>query len=510
MSYPKQLLQVRPRRGVASDIPAWTIPADALSQGDNVLFRQGFPERAPATQTVYDPPSVAPYMLQNYIIDGTNYWVYIGATASYAVTGSTHTDITHAGGQTSSTDASELSLINLNSVPVFNNGTEEPMYWDGNVANNFVDLPGWTSTHTCKVLVPHRYHLFAMDYDGGTRYPEQVKWSDSAPAGSVPSSWTPSASNEAGSTELADTPGGIISAASLGGSLVIYKTGSTYLADYIGGNEVFAFRPVFRQAGALTRHAVAEINGAHFVVTDGDIVIHDGQTIRSIAQDRRKRFLFNSLDQDNYQKLFVAFNKQANEVWLCFPESGQSQCTRAMVYDISHDAWGDRELPGVAFAASGIVSDATPDETWDSDSDTWDVDSSVWNAVAWSASEEALVLANPTDTEFNELDAGSELLTSTVAKADIDFGEPGRLKFVRRVHLRIEGATGIDFAVRVGSRNSTGDAVTWQTPVTVNSDDGFANVLVVGKYISVEVSATTASEWKLTGLDLEAEMRGYY
>lgn len=511
MTYPKKTLQLRPRRGAAGDLPGWVNPPDVWDQADNIVFRQRVAERADNLAAVYDPPTVAPYILRNLQIAGVNYWVYCGATASYVVTVATHTDITHASGQTSQTDVSKLSLELLNGVPIFNNAADEPMYWDGNAANNFVTLPDWTATESCALLVPHRFHLFALGIDGPAGvFPDQIKWSDAAAPGNVPAAWTPAATNEAGSATLSDTPGPLVSAASLRASLGVYKSGSFHLVDYIGGQEVFSVRTAFSQLGALCRHAVADINGTHLVVTDGDVVLNDGVNPRSIVQNRRRRFLFNQLDQDNFQNLFVTYYKDQGEVWVCFPVSGNEFATRAMIYDIANDAWGDRELDGIAFAASGIINDTAPDETWDADTDVWDSDTTIWNAVNFSLATETLVLADPATPEFRQVGTGSNSLTSTLSKQDLDFGQPERFKFVKRVHLRVEADTSIDFSVRVGTRNATGEAITWTATQTMQSDDQFINVLATGRLISVEVAATTDKPFKITGLDVEAEMRGYH
>lgn len=511
MSYPKRLLRLRPRRGVNSDLPSVAVGQDFWTQGDNVVFRQAVAERAPNTIAVYDPPSVAPINLLNAQIGGTNFWIYASSSATYCVETTNHTDITHASGLQTVTNVGRLSLGLLNGVPFFNNSLDEPMYWAGAPATPFVDLPDWTATETCRFMVAHRYHLFAFNISGpGGDYPNQVKWSDAAAPGSVPSSWTAAASNEAGDNTLSDTPGELISAANLRGSLMIYKNGSTHVCDYVGGSEIFAFRTLFTQSGALCRHAVTDVNGRHFVVTDGDIVLTDGQQVQSIAQNRRKRFLFNQLDQDNFENLFVVFHRAKNEVWLCFPEAGESRCTRAMIYDIANDAWGDRELPSVAFGATGIINDAATDNTWDVDSQAWDDDPEPWNKQNYSLATQDLVLCDADTPDFLEVGRGTGTLTSTLAKHDIDFGEPERFKFVRRVHLRLEADSGIDFNVRVGTKAALGDAVSWTASATVNSDESYIDVYAMGRFVSVEVSAATATTFKITGLDIDAELRGYH
>ena len=111
---------------------------------------------------------------------------------------------------------------------------------------------------------------------------------------------------------------------------------------------------------------------------------------------------------------------------------------------------------------------------------------------------------------FRQSDLGSESLVSTLAKHSMDFGEPERFKFAKRVHLRIDADTDIDFSLRVGGQATTEDPIAWCTPQTVNSNSGFANVLCMGRYISFELSTTTVKTFKVTGVDIEAELRGYH
>ena len=81
---------------------------------------------------------------------------------------------------------------------------------------------------------------------------------------------------------------------------------------------------------------------------------------------------------------------------------------------------------------------------------------------------------------------------------------------MRRVHLRIEAETDITFSVRVGGRDSTASSYSYTPVQNMTADQEFVDCLVQGRYIAVEVSATTDKPWRITGIDLEAEMRGYH
>jgi hypothetical protein len=129
-------------------------------------------------------------------------------------------------------------------------------------------------------------------------------------------------------------------------------------------------------------------------VTDGDIIMTDGVSVRSIGEARVKRYLFDTIDQTNYQNLFCVYNRPRGEVWICFPESGSTYATQALVYDVANDAFGIRDLPAATHAAIGIVDDTSPSQVWDDDSGFWDDDTETWNAVG---------LAHPDGQFFDEI-----------------------------------------------------------------------------------------------------------
>jgi hypothetical protein len=349
-----------------------------------------------------------------------------------------------------------------------------------------------------------------MDIDGpaGT-FVDQIKWSSAADPGTVPATWTAAATNDAGDAILGDTIGPIMAAVPLRGSLIIYKRSSMYAVDYVGGNEVFNIgSPLFSSSGTLTRKSVVDINGQHFVVTEGDVILTDGTNRRSVANGRMKDAIFDSLDQDNYDQLFCVFHRAKNEVWVCFPEGGESLCTKAYVYDISNDAYGERDLPSVATAAIGLVNDSVISHAWDSDSGFWNDDTSKWNEINYNYANESLLLGHGTTAEQQDT-ADTQNPAASVGKYDMHLGNPERIKFVKRVHLRLNAGFSTVY-VRVGGRLKTQDNIAWYAEQTLTEPDDFVNVLVMGKYISVEIRSDSTDQWQLSGFDFEFDNRGYH
>jgi hypothetical protein len=54
------------------------------------------------------------------------------------------------------------------------------------------------------------------------------------------------------------------------------------------------------------------------------------------------------------------------------------------------------------------------------------------------------------------------------------------------------------------------DTIAWSDEVSITDPEQIVNCFAQGRYISVEIRSTGSEVWKITGLDLEIEMRGYF
>lgn len=510
MTYPKKLARIRPTRGINYDTPTHEVRVDEYTRGQNVHMRKGFAERIGGSRAVYGTLSTNIQRLMNARLGSTNWWLYWGLNSVYAKETSNDYDLTPGGGLQSITNPWEIRPVVLNGVPVFTNGLDLPQYWDGNPANNFADVPNFPAGTICKSMAAYKYHLFALDIDGpGGTFADQILWSNAAEPGAIPDTWTAAATNQAGDAILGDTPGPCMCAVPLRGSLIVYKRSSMYSVDYVGGGDVFAISPpLFSSSGALTRHSVVDINGQHFVVSDGDVLLTDGTNRRSVANGRMRDALFSQLDQDYYENLYCIFHRAKNEVWVCFPEAGNQYPTKAFVYDVHNDAFGERDLEsGHTHAAIGLVNDTAVSDVWDDDSDTWDSDTSKWNDVNYSFATESLVTAAGTAMTMHDTD-DNQSPAASVGKYDMTLGNPERVKLVRRVHLRLSSGFGTVY-VRVGARMTTQGAISWETERALTEPADYVNCLRKGKYISVEVRSEDSNIWQLSGFDFEYDEGGY-
>ncbi len=472
-------------------------------------MRKGFAERAAGYRAAYGTLPVSVFHALN-VRHSSNVWLVWGADEVHAeITSATH-DLSDTLALSSVTDPFEISSTILNGLPVFTNGLDDPHYWDLNTANDFAPLTNWPTNYLCKSIFANKFHLVALDiYDGSNQIEEMVMWSDAAAAGAIPGAWTAAAGNQAGSALLADTPGPCMMGLPLRGQAIIYKRSSMYAMEYVGGNNIYEFSsPLFADTGVLTRHGACVWRDQHLVVTGGDVILTDGVQRRSIARGRVRDALFRNLNTDEYQNLFVVPHREKNEVWICFPETGESNCTRALIWDATHDSYGERDLPDVTCGAVGLVNDTSPSNLWTDQSYTWAASTRKWGDTNFSEANEDLVLGYGTTLEQQDTtDAVS--IDASIGKYDMDFGSPERVKMVQRVNLHLDAGYGTLY-VRVGGRMMVQDPINWQNEYTVTEPDDSVPCMVVGKFISVEVRSDEDDTWQLTGFDVEYNERGYF
>lgn len=512
MTFPKALLRLQPKRGFIADTPAHEASEDFWTTVNNVQFRDGFATRLQGERAAYadEIALIAPvemYHAINSLHTSINWWLIIersGAVHAIQSGGIIKID----DGLFTPVDAPWLySSALLNGLPIISNSREPPVYWDASTVLKV--LPGWPAGDSCRFIAVLKFHIFAFNITGaGGNFEHLVRWSSATEPGTVPNEWEPSATNDAGDVLLADSPGPILCAYPLGDSLYIYKRSATYQARYVGGQNVYSFRKVQSSSGALTSRSVCDVGGSHFIVADGDIILNDGTTRRSIGESRVKEWLFDQLDPVEFTQLSCTYNRAKDEVIVAFPSTGSTYNDTALVYDLSRDAWGVRSLDQVTHLPVGIVRDSVPENTWINRTEVWTLATDVWAATSATGAVDTLMTLKATEFTQEDFNSG-EPLDCLVGRTGLTFGEPERIKFVKRVHVRTQQAFG-ELFVRVGGQMVANGAINWSTEKKLTGNQQIVNRTALGRFIAVEVRSADGVAWKVTGIDLEAELRGYH
>ena len=507
------------------DTPAAEVDEDTWTDLDNFYMRNGFAQRAQGDSKFFTALTTKPQNLINVFAGTSNFWVIMGDDAVQVIDQAGAVNVITPTIYGPGLVSENLNSTIINGFPIQSFQQNPPTFWDKNTSNICAPLAGWPVNTTAKSIRSFKFFLIAMNIiDNAVEFPDALIWSDAAEPGAVPTEWAPSPSNQAGTTQLSATSGVIIDGLALRGQFVIYKNHSTYLCNFVGGTFVFSFRKLFTTSGILANNCVAEVEGQHVVMTDGDVIIHDGQNLRSLVDRTMRRFIFLQIDPNNFERSFVFNYRAAKECWICFPTTGNVHPNVAVVWDYAQNLLSVRQLPDLwSFAASGNVLASAGAIDWDTQTGDWDQQPGNWNRAQFTAAFERVLAASPPNSQLlfvddtNSKSDGVSPVGGTITRESLELGAPESFKYVRRIWPRIDGTTGTIVKIRVGSQVTPSGAISWSAfqDFNVNEDD-FLNFDVAGRYISVRFEEDTVpgapiqALWQLHGFDIEYTLQGEF
>lgn len=506
--------------GVNKDLSPHELPPQAWTGAENVRFLEGSVEQALGWAAIYGTTLHVPLHVRFLRAgNGTRYWVYCGAGkigVAYNNEGvASHADLTRVSGDYSAAVNSWTSTV-LSGIPIFNPGNEvdPPQTWSLNVASRCAALPNWPVGLFCRSMRAFNNRLVALNITrSGTNYPYMVKWSHPADPGAVPSSWDETdATLDAGEAELAVGGDAIVDGMPLRDSFLIYKERSIWRMDFVGGLAIFRFQQVLGSSGALNRNCIVEVDGVHVVLTRDDLIVHDGQSPRSVLDNISRRQLFNEIGAQNIGACFLAHNPYFREVLVCYPAGASTTCNRALVWNYGNRTVSFREVPAVYGADVG-ENDETVDASWDSDADSWESDISTWAGGAYLNNAQRLVMAS-NESRLHLMDGsalfGGVLPTASVERIGLSMGSPETIKRVRSVRPRISGSPGAQIQVSVGAADDPYTTPLWSSTATFTVGESMScDVMTTGRYIGLRIVAPANSfRWRLDSLDIDVVPAG--
>lgn len=511
---------LKPFVGINKDLSPEDLPNGAWTDAQNVRFRNGYAELFRGQIEAYPTAPIAPLSAFPVYIGTTPYWLVLGTAKAYCVTGNpaVWTDITRASGVYAATNDLCWNGGVLNGVPVVNNGIDTPQAWAPvATTQKLVDLTNWPTGYKAKVVRPFKNYLFALGLTDNTgKYlPHSVRWSDAADPGTLPLNWDSTVSgSQAGEFDL-EGSSPVVDCLALRGNLIVYKRNSTHLFSYVGGQFVFQQSLLFSNSGMLAPDCAVEVDGTHIVLTTNDVIVHDGQSTRSALDKVTRDWLFKSIDADGFNLCFVTRNSYFNEVWVCFPELGQTRCTRALVLNLKDGTSSFRSLPGVTSAAVGPVDDSAS-QTYDGQTGTYDESLRSYNENEFGAGQERLLLCAPDRPALVLADAGTrnfgDPIQATMTRTGITFGDPNTYKTIQRVRPRWGNTPpGTQIKFQVGASDTLDGAISWAPVVTITVGADFTvDSFITGRFLAIQVLSYTAASWRIDGMDVQWVPRGAY
>lgn len=254
----------------------------------------------------------------------------------------------------------------------------------------FTDLPGWgdqTEVDDAGNISVKKYtwfservrafnnRLFAMNMTetnssgASIHYPLRLRWSNFAEENAAPFLWDDFAdlrdpdsntnsegtiealqNGYAGYIDLADSNGELIDMLPLKDYLFVYTEFETYVGTpTMNAYQPFQFKKLFNDSGILAPECVTEVEGSHFVVTQNDIIMHNGASKKSIASNRVKNKIINEISQINPSATKVHLHSDKKEVWVLYVAPGSDKdswaCNKAAIWNYEFDTWSFCDIP---------------------------------------------------------------------------------------------------------------------------------------------------------------------
>lgn len=431
-------------------------------------------------------------------------------------------------------------------ILILNNGVDEPIFWMPTVEDQLAtkarflsEAPGdepWPAGWSCRVLTGFKNALFAMNIqdDTGVRYPYLVKFSDFAEPGTLPRTWIAAPDNSAGDQDIADDFGSIVDALAFRDVLITWKERSCYGFRYVGGNDVYQRFTISTETGLLARNCIVNTDDFQVAITTDDLVVCDGNQIRSLAHQRVRRSFFRDLDSSMFQRSFLFHNSANSELWFFKPTTGNDFCNMAVVYDYRNNTFVEKEFVGATGAVNSfrVIQD---DITWDEALEIWNDTERVWSAPFLGETTERVMISLAEivgqDAQENllyrstmlvrgqglfegpgdEFPFVAERLSVPLPRGDkVDWASQKQVQYVEPKLEMMELADDFRMRVWVGFQWGQNDSIRWVGPKEWTPGRKRLFFHGAGRFISVRFEVDPGQRFEMSGYDIEYKLVSRY
>ena len=506
--------------GLNTDLAPWDLGEESLTYVNNVRLTNNSLVSFGGYSTIETlPVDFQPGFLMHVGSTSSPFWIIPGRDSVLIYDSFALTDISSVAGYASINNEDLWTGCNLSTVPIITNRATHPEFWPQlSVAAQMLPLP-WDATRTwaeanqaCGIIRAHKQFLFALDITiAGVESPNGVRWSSPADVGDIPDSWDElDITNVAGLTFLRSNGGKIIDGLSLRDAFVVYRESSISVFDFVGGQFVWQIRELDGSVGLTSPECIVEINGKHYFIGNGDIMVNDGNTVQSLLHNKfRKRFV-NNFDADSFLTSYIVHNNITSEIWFCVPETGNAYPNVAYIHNYRDGSWTLRDIPLAVSASYG--SRQSSSVFWNTLATTWDTEEGGWSSSTTSP------LANSIISVIKPLNAGlsgslvlpdlrqapSEIdYTASIERIGFPLGGLDSTTTIQRIYPHMRGTGTVN--IQIGSQDDPGGLVTWKPAVRFQpAFDRKVDIRSTGNLHCFRLTADFSEGiWELSGLDIE-------
>lgn len=449
----------------------------------------------------------------------TSFYVVAGLTAIYCYTGTAWVNISSAAGYAglAAGDQFKWTCCKLGNIPVFNNPISVPEYWSPQSSAQVMQPIMYNAGTTwaakgwhCQAMRAHKNFLFALNMiEGGVILENNYRWSTAADNNGLPFTWDESdLAGIAGSASLLGNTGGIVDGLTLRDNFMIYSSYGVTSLRYIGGTYIWEALTLSSTQGVLNRNCIADIYGRHVFLSNNDILMTDGNSIKSIAYGVVLSKLKGLINPSKYHLCYCTVDHANKEVWFCVPIQESTFPNVAFVYNWVEDKMSMRDID-VPIAATTFGSYAFASSTWASLTRTWVQAVHSWDYNQNSPFAMTLVGVDSSTSSLHNLNTAEAPASEDffLERVSAQLTDEIQVSTILRVfpHVRCAGSVAFQF----GSQMTINSPIVWTPEIIFNPNtERKMEIRTTGALHSWAIRAVNVVNFVYAGMDIEYIVNG--
>ena len=186
------------------------------------------------------------------------------------------------------------------------------------------------------------------DYGSFAQDPMLIRWSDQEST----TSWTPSATNQAGSLRLSHGSQ-IITALQARQEVLVWTDSSLYSLQYLGPPVVWGSQLLGDNISIISENATSLASGVVYWMGVDKFYKYDGR-VNTLRCDLRQ-YIYSDINLLQSQQVFSGTNEGFNEIWWFYCSANSTTIDKYVVYNYLEDVWYYGTMARTAWLDSGIL-----------------------------------------------------------------------------------------------------------------------------------------------------------
>ena len=186
------------------------------------------------------------------------------------------------------------------------------------------------------------------DYGSSILNPMLIRWSDQED----PYTWTPQATNQAGSLQLSHGSR-IVTAVQSRQEIVVFTDSSLYSLQYVGPPFVWTAQLIADNVSIVGPNAAVIASGAVYWMGVDKFYKYDGR-VQTLNCDLR-RYIFSDFNVLQAQQVYAGTNEGFNEIWWFYCSANSTVIDKYVIYNYVENVWSYGNMGRTAWLDSGLL-----------------------------------------------------------------------------------------------------------------------------------------------------------